>query len=453
MLNLMLLLVLGGCALALANWRWGIAAAIVIGLLQDPLRKLVPGSPGYLAMASMPILLTTMASAAFADQLPIQRFFSGFPRLGKWIVAMIAYLAIPAMISATYGRNTWMITLLGAFVYLTMFLVLVAGWRYPGGTHRIGWILGFYVIVAAILLAGGPMDAWGWSERFPAIGTAAMGHVWVTHRTGAAVYMLAGFFRGPDVMGWHAALVFMVSVIMAFRARGAARWLWIALAVWGVLNIWLCGRRKMLSMVPIFTGCYLLLVFRFKDVRRIGSILGTVLMIGGLGWYFISSLYRSAAVEAFYLTAFTQAEEQIQRHGVDTVLSTVKQAGFWGYGLGMSQQGIHHISADKPKVWQESGPGKLVAEFGVPGSLLLAALGFVFLKTAYLVVRGSRRDESFYFTAGLFSVLVANLTSAVISAQIFGDPFVAMFLAFLAGLLFSTARGASVPVTGKAEHA
>ena len=453
MLNLMLLLVLGGCALALANWRWGIAAAIVIGLLQDPLRKLVPGSPGYLAMASMPIWLATMASAAFADQLPIQRFFSGFPRLGKWIVAMIAYLAIPAMISATYGRNTWMITLLGAFVYLTMFLVLVAGWRYPGGTHRIGWILGFYVIVAAILLAGGPMDAWGWSERFPAIGTAAMGHVWVTHRTGAAVYMLAGFFRGPDVMGWHAALVFMVSVIMAFRARGAARWLWIALAVWGVLNIWLCGRRKMLSMVPIFTGCYLLLVFRFKDVRRIGSILGTVLMIGGLGWYFISSLYRSAAVEAFYLTAFTQAEEQIQRHGVDTVLSTVKQAGFWGYGLGMSQQGILHISADKPKVWQESGPGKLFAEFGVPGSLLLAALGFVFLKTAYLVVRGSRRDESFYFTAGLFSVLVANLTSAVVSAQIFGDPFVAMFLAFLSGLLFSTARAASAPAAGKAAHA
>ena len=89
----------------------------------------------------------------------------------------------------------------------------------------------------------------------------------------------------------------------------------------------------------------------------------------------------------------------------------------------------------------------------MPGSLLLAALGFVFLKTAYLVVRGSRRDESFYFTAGLFSVLVANLTSAVVSAQIFGDPFVAMFLAFLSGLLFSTARAASAPAAGKAAHA
>lgn len=442
MLNLLLLLVLLGCAVALTNWRRGIAAAIVVGLLQDPLRKLVPGTPGYLAMASAPVWLATMASAAFADELSIQRFFACFPRMGKWIVATIAYLAVPAMISATYGRNSWMITLLGVFVYATMFLSLAAGWRYPGARHRIGWILGFYAVVAAVLMIGGPLDAWGWSDRFPAIGTEALGHVWVTHRTGEAVYMLAGFFRGPDVMGWHAALVFMISVIMAFRSRGAARGFWIALAAWGALNIWLCGRRKMLTMIPIFIGCYLFLVFRFKNARRFASIAGTVLMIGGLGWYLISSLVHDAAVQKFYLTAFTQAEDQIQRHGIDSVQTTVRQAGFWGYGLGMSQQGIHHISADKPRVWQESGPSKLVAEFGVPGSLLIAVLGFIFAKTSYLVVRQSRRDDSFYFTAGIFSILAANLTSAVVSAQIFGDPFVAMFLAFLSGLLLSTARAA-----------
>ena len=440
MLILILLLMLLGCAVALVDWRWGIAAAIVMGLLQDPLRKLVPGAPGYLAMGAMPVWLATMASAAFADQLLIQRFFACFPRLGKWIVATIAYLALPAMISATYGRNTWMITLLGVFVYATMFLSLVAGWRYPGARHRTGWILGFYAVIAAAFLIGGPLDAWGWGDRFPAVGTAAMGHVWVTYRTGEAVYMLAGLFRGPDVMGWHAALVFMISVIMAFRSRGAARWFWVALAAWGALNIWLCGRRKMLSMIPIFIGCYLFLVFRFKSGRRFVSMAGTVLMIGGLGWYLISSLYRDAEVQEFYLSAFTQAEEQIQRHGIDSVVSTVAQAGFWGYGLGMSQQGIHHIPAEKPRIWQESGPSKLVAEFGVPGSLLIAVLGFVFAKTAYLVVRQSRRDDSFYFTAGIFSILAANLTSAVVSAQIFGDPFVAMFLAFLSGLLLSAAH-------------
>ena len=101
MLSLALLLVLMGCAVALANWRWGIAAAILMGLLQDPLRKLAPGTPEYLAMASAPIWLTAMLSAAFANQLAVRRFLDSFPRLGKWIVATMAYLAIPAAISAT----------------------------------------------------------------------------------------------------------------------------------------------------------------------------------------------------------------------------------------------------------------------------------------------------------------------------------------------------------------
>ena len=51
------------------------------------------------------------------------------------------------------------------------------------------------------------------------------------------------------------------------------------MAIWGILNIWLCGRRKMLSMIPIFLGGYALLVFRFKNVRRILSVCGMTAMI------------------------------------------------------------------------------------------------------------------------------------------------------------------------------
>lgn len=440
MLKLILLLIFSGCVLALANWRWGVAMAIVVGLLQDPLRKMVPGTPGYLAMASAPIWLATMASAAYVGQLNVQRFFACFPKLARWMLLWLAYLAIPATLSATYGHNSWMITILGAFVYGAMFMALVAGWEYPDGRHRIYRVLTFYAGGASLLLVGGLLEAWGWGNRFAAIGTEAMGGIWVTHRTGAAVYMLAGFFRGPDVMGWHAALVLMISILMAFRSRGATRWIWIAAAIWGLLNIWLCGRRKMLSMVPVFLGCYLYLIFRFKNVRRFISIAGTVILIGGLGLHGIAMYQRNAAVEAFYLSAFTEAGDQIQRHGVVSVLGTVAQAGFWGYGLGMSQQGVHHIPADKPKLWQESGPGKLVAEFGVIGALLTLGLGFAFIVTAYRVVCRSRRDDSFYLAAGLFSILAANLTSALVSAQIFGDPFVSLFLAFMAGLMFATVR-------------
>ena len=446
MLSVLALLVAVSCLIALANWRWGILAAVAISFLQDPLRKMIPGAPAYMTMAASPIWLCALTSAGIGGQLSIRRFFNCFPRLGKWARIFAAYLLVPAAISATYGRNSWIITVLGAFVYSVMFLMLVAGWSFPQRGFPLQRFLAFYGIVAALMLAGGPLEALGYQEATPLIGTEALGHVWVTHRTGAAVHMLAGLFRSPDVMGWHAALVFMVGVILAFRSKGSARWFWIAVAVWGVLNIWLCGRRKMLSMLPIFFGCYALFVFRFKKVQKILSTSGTALLILGLGWYLISSLFYDAAVERFYLTAFTEAEEQIHRHGVQAVIGTVRQAGFWGYGLGMSQQGVHNLkNVEKPRTWQESGPGKLVAELGVPGNVLYLVLGVTLFITAFQVVRLEQGRDSFYLSAGLFSVLVANVASSVVSAQIFGDPFVAFLIAFLAGLLLSGARAGPAP--------
>ena len=452
MLNVMVMLVAVSCLVALVNWRWGILAAVVVSFLQDPLRKMVPGAPAYMVMVSSPIWLCSLVSAGIGGQLSIQRFLNSFPRLGKWARIFAAYLLVPAAISATYGRNSWIITLLGTFVYSVMFLMLVAGWSFPHRGFSLQRFLVFYGIVAALMLAGGPLEALGYQDATPLIGTEALGHVWVTHRTGVAVHMLAGFFRSPDVMGWHAALVFMVGVILAFRSKGSARWFWVAVAVWGVLNIWLCGRRKMLSMLPIFCGCFALFVFRFKRVQKILSASGTTLLILGLGWYLISSLFYDAAVEQFYLTAFTEAEEQIHRHGVQAVVGTVRQAGFWGYGLGMSQQGVHNIpNVEMPLLWQESGPGKLVAELGIPGNVLYLALGAVFFITAYHVVRRTHGQSTFDLAAGLFSVLVANVASSVVSAQVFGDPFVAFLLSFLAGLLLSTARhGPAPPVQAEA---
>lgn len=444
MLNLLALSVLAACVIALANWRWGVLAAIAVSFLQDPLRKVIPGTPAYLVLAAAPVWLCALLSAARVRQLPVRRFLDRFPRFGWWARLFAAYLVIPAAISATYGRNSWLITLLGAFVYAAMFLMLVAGWRYP--VRKIGpaHFLAFYAIAASLMLLGGPLEVLGHPAGNPFLGTEALGHVWVTQRTGTAVYMHAGFFRSPDVMGWHAALTFMVAVILAFRSKGASRWFWVAVAVLAILNVWLCGRRKMFAMVLVFLGGYSVFVFRFARIQKILSASGTALMVVGLGWYLISSLFYDEAVERFYLTAFSEADEQIQRHGVQAVLGTFRQAGFWGYGLGMSQQGVHNIpNVETPHLWQESGPGKLVAELGVPGNALYLALGIVFFITAYHVVRRTHGRPAFYLTAGLFSVLAANVASSVVSAQIFGDPFVAFLLAFMAGLLLSAARAES----------
>ncbi len=439
---LMLLLGLAaiGCALAFYRWRWGVLAAIAVGLLQDPLRKMVPGVPGYLALASTPVWIAALGSALASGEVRLNRFLGSFPVAARWIALFGAYLLVPASLSATYGTNSWQITILGAVIYSSAFLALAVGWRYAREEEGRVRLLTIYAIGAAVLLLGGPLERLGWGSGHPAIGTEVMGHLWVTHRTGEAVYMLAGFFRGPDVMGWHAAMLTMVSCIMAVRTRGPLRYFWIALATWGMMNIWLCGRRKMVSMIPIFLGCFMLLIFRFRDVRRIVPALGALMLVLGVGWFAVSGTYRTSAVDTFYLTVLDEWDTQVARHGYGAVRETIRQVGIFGHGLGMGQQGIHHIKAEKPRIWQESGPSKLVMELGVPGALLFVAAGLALLFTAYHVVAADRRAQALYLNAGLLAIMVANIASAFVSAQVYGDPFIALLLTFLFGLQLSGSR-------------
>jgi hypothetical protein len=333
-----------------------------------------------------------------------------------------------------------MITLLGAVIYSCAFFVMASGWRFPRAPSSIVRILGFYCLAASLLLIGGPLDYFGLAQGVASIGTEAMEKIWVTYRTGEAVYMYAGFFRSPDVMGWHAALVTMIASILAIRSRGWMRWLWAGLAVWGVMNLWICGRRKMISMLPVFWGGLLILTFRLRGMKRTVLLAGVLCILAGLAWYGVTRTYHSTAVDTFYGSTFGDLDDRVIAHGIGSTLVTVRQAGFWGYGLGMGQQGIHHINADKPNVWQEGGPGKIFAELGVPGAVLFLTLVGVVLISAYYVVERNRLSAAFFVYGGILSILIANMAQAVVSAQILGDPFVMLFLAFMVGLLLSGAR-------------
>lgn len=437
MLMLMVALIAAGCLVAWKDWRRGIAMAILIGMIQDPLRKIIPGTPAMLTMASLPVWLVAAAAALMERHDSIQRFSRNFPALAKWLRIFGFYLIIPAGLSASYGTNSWQITLLGAFVYISTFLLIVTGWALPERRQAMIAIVVFYIVCGSVFLIGGPLEYFGWAEKWKPLGTAALGHVWMTNRVGGTMYMLAGFFRSPDIMGWHAIMVLMFSVIMAMRSRGTMRFFWIATGIWAFVSLWICGRRKMLSMTPVFLGSYLFLLFRFQNTRRMVSLLGMLLFLLGIGWHVVDTYYRDDKVSKFYLTTLDEWDEQVSRHGYDSVIGTIQQAGFWGYGLGMSQQGLHNINAEKPRLWQESGPSKLVAELGIPGSILFLIVGFMLFRTAYEVVRANSLTEHIYLYAGLFSILVANLASSVVSAQIFGDPFVSIFLALIMGLLLS----------------
>ncbi|MFM7368770.1 MAG: hypothetical protein ACKO2Z_13465, partial [Sphaerospermopsis kisseleviana] len=58
--GIVLLISVLGAILALRNWRQGIYWLVFLAAVQDPLRKMIPGAPASVLLASVPIILGIM---------------------------------------------------------------------------------------------------------------------------------------------------------------------------------------------------------------------------------------------------------------------------------------------------------------------------------------------------------------------------------------------------------
>ena len=93
------------CLVALQNWRWGLLLCVVIGLLQDPVRKVTPGCPAYLLLLTIPVY----ASAFFAlvSQQPcVQRFFRRYPQTRILTLLLFTTLVVSSVQTLSYGLQT-----------------------------------------------------------------------------------------------------------------------------------------------------------------------------------------------------------------------------------------------------------------------------------------------------------------------------------------------------------
>ncbi len=61
--NLLFVLIAAGVAAALLDWRRGLYFLILVAAVQDPIRKLTPGAPGYLVLATAPIWMAMIVGA------------------------------------------------------------------------------------------------------------------------------------------------------------------------------------------------------------------------------------------------------------------------------------------------------------------------------------------------------------------------------------------------------
>lgn len=428
--------------LAWNNWRRGVLLLIVIGTLQDPIRKLTPEAPAILAIASLPVWLAMVVGAYRSDPGLWRRFARAHPQPARAMGLFVLCLIPPVLLVMSYGIAAWRMALLGSFAYVAPLATVVLGFstlRQPAGLRR---LLLFHAAYTTILLAGAWLEFLGVFPASPILGTSALGFTWVRTRYGAeALSLIAGVYRSPDLMAWHAAMLVMEATTLATTSVRRTDRLWLLAAVWGGACLLMAGRRKAIIMPVVFVAS--LLLYSFIQ-RRVGRAAALVAVGGGVA---ASILFAAGEVSLdrgyieYAASTATEGSARLTEGTVGALRATFLQSGILGRGLGSATQGAQHLAGSGlEQGWQESGAAKLLAELGIPGFACALWLGFLLARGALRAAATASSRRHAPILGALLGILAANAASFTVSHQIYGDIVVVTMTALLLGAALSAPR-------------
>ncbi|HEV7427639.1 MAG TPA: hypothetical protein VGQ46_14845 [Thermoanaerobaculia bacterium] len=424
-------------SITLVDWRRGWLLAILAGVLQDPARKLTPGTPVLMTMSIVVIYGVIIFAAQGKLQREAQEFSKRFGNLYATLIFFFIFLFLAAINGLfTFGIDQWKAPAMSFFLYCAPLPAVIIGYAFLQREEQLFGLFRFYAIITSLALIGTPLEYFRVDWR--ALGTVALGEN-LRLITGLSIRLLSGFYRAPDIMGWHAAMLTMIGIIMTIRVRTIrSSWIWMVVSGWAFLNCMMSGRRKAIYMIAVFALAFLWRYFRRLSVPQLFSF-GLVAVV----MFFVITKMSQNEESSTYTQGAYASRDEVWGRLEGGMVETVQQSGIMGAGLGTATQGVYHVLRTDSATqlgWQEGGLGKLAMEVGVPGLFAAALLAFVMITTMIKIsghpdVPGSSQ----LMRASLFGIVAANIVEFLVSAQAFSDPVLTLMTAFFVGCLFATA--------------
>jgi len=427
-------LLAGACLAAIRDWRRGWLLLPLFGILQDPVRKLTPGTPVVISFSVMALYVAVLIGARstlFAHLAELSR------RFGAVYTAFlpVAFFLLVALVNglSTFGLQAWQVPALSLGLYVAPIPAIVVGYAFLQREEALYRFFRIYAALTSFALIGTIGEYF--RIRLPILGIVGLPWDYIRHLGGLQIRLLSGIYRAPDIMSWHAAMLTAIALIMAIRA-GSRRPIWIGVAAWGFLNCVLSGRRKSVYFVLAFAAVFVWRYFRRLQVRQLAALFLVVVTIGA-----IMQGLASDAATSVYTQGARASNLEIAYRLEGGVRETFRQFGYMGAGLGAATQGTYHLAAGRRKVgWQEGGLGKLAVELGLPGLIAVAVFGMVLFRMLLrLTSIGDVPGSSQLARVGLFSLFIANVVTFAASAQAYTDGVLALMTTFLTGCLLATA--------------
>ena len=238
-------------ALALRDWRRGVLLGIVVGLLQDPVRKLTPGTPAIMAVSSFPVWIAVLVRLRLSEPGAWRRLRQDWPRVARRMIIFVFLLLPAAAMAFQYGLGAWRLVVIGLMGYVAPLVGVVMGYSYTRSPAELRTLMVRYCALASLFMTGSLIEYAGLAPAWPAVGTETLGVHWVRYAGGGVFDLISGFFRSPDLMGWHAAALVMLALTLALASRGPQGLRWLVPATLAAVCLVISGRRKMVVMPAV----------------------------------------------------------------------------------------------------------------------------------------------------------------------------------------------------------
>lgn len=432
------------CLFAMSNWRIGLYLLVVMDVLRDPVRKMSETKSIWITLSVNAIWVAILVGMV-SQSSPVSRLVKARPRL-KLALQLLVFSLLPgAAVSIIKFSQGWKLAMIGAAAYLVPLIGIPIGFMLGQSPRHVERLLLWYCTINSLALTSVVLEYMG-------IEHAVLGGIdkeWIRYRADYTVKLISGAFRGPDVMGLHAAFVAMFAGLLVLLRTKIPHVFLYAFGMWSGICLLLCGRRKMIGIPFVFAAALILLTSirsrRGASRARLTTMFfatGIAIVLFGTKEVQISEEYISYAA-----TLFTEGASRTNDVIGGSVMSTWLQSGALGNGLGMATQGRYHVVGNVGHSWQEDGVSRFFAELGIPGIMLIgiaASLFFRQIRVCWYTVPLRSHQEPLLI--GMLSVVIAAMASFAVSHQVFtGDPCSAIWVVMCLGVIFGCEESCRTP--------
>lgn len=444
--------------MSLLDWRNGLVMCVLLGVAQDPLRKLAPGQPVYYVVLVGFIFAAAWARAALVGVPLGPSVIQGWRQNLKVPFSIFAFLVLVQAMHSLARYGSLLMPSIGLLVWLAPVPAVLLAYQFAARRGLLGirrWMV-VYVVVALASLSGVYLEYQGFQWRM----LGEIGEGQIIYDVGTVLKAYSGFYRASEIAAWHAATMACFIFILSVGKRPTLMRVLMGLGLIAVLiglGI-LTGRRKMLVEITVFISIYLFLVAWIQ--RGTARLAMGVLAAGAIGYVAIvgfvaPDLVRRSAPRTVHIenaqriegyaargrSVFAELPSRVNELGVQPVLWAVGRFGWLGAGLGTGSQGTNAVAEANniDRGAAEGGLGKITMELGIPGLFVTAWLAVALGKHLHrqLIYLAAASPQHARMAYGLVAFLAANAATFTVATQAYSDLFILLIIGWCLGFLLA----------------